>query len=137
MNYTIYEHSTGQISFVVTEQSMIQNRPYIPGNWNANIYYIKDRKAKPYPPTPGNPDNYQWDLATETWILDPVRAAANQRRIRDRLLAQVDRVNPIWYASLTAEQQTQLQDYRSALLAVPQQPGFPGEVSWPQRPAWL
>jgi hypothetical protein len=46
-------------------------------------------------------------------------------------------VNPIWYASLTTEQQTQLADYRQALLDVPAQSGFPENVSWPNKPGWL
>jgi hypothetical protein len=49
----------------------------------------------------------------------------------------VDRVNPIWYVSLGVEQQVALQEYRQALLSVPQQPGFPESVTWPTRPPWL
>ena len=59
------------------------------------------------------------------------------RQSRNQLLAQVDRVNPIWYASLTAEQQTELAQYRQALLDVPQQESFPDNISWPTKPIWL
>ena len=53
------------------------------------------------------------------------------------MLSQVDRVNPIWYASLSAEQQSQLQQYRQDLLSVPEQSGFPGTIAWPTAPTWL
>jgi pyruvate,orthophosphate dikinase len=35
------------------------------------------------------------------------------------------------------ERQVALQEYRQALLAVPQQPGFPDQVIWPTKPSWL
>lgn len=59
------------------------------------------------------------------------------RRIRDQLLAAIDQITPVWYASLTPEQQQELQAYRLALLAVPQQAGFPTAIEWPAKPQWL
>ena len=59
------------------------------------------------------------------------------RTERDQLLFQVDRVNPVWYAALTDQQQTELQTYRQALLDVPQQAGFPTEIDLPAKPTWL
>jgi hypothetical protein len=59
------------------------------------------------------------------------------KNIRNVLLSDVDRVNPIWYASLATDQQQELQAYRQALLAVPQQAGFPESVEWPRKPTWL
>ena len=59
------------------------------------------------------------------------------RSIRDSLLLlEFDpvRCNPLrWYA-LTDDQQTLWLDYRTALLNVPQQPGFPQNVTWPTKP---
>jgi len=59
------------------------------------------------------------------------------RNIRNKLLEKVDRVNPIWYATLTSTQQTELATYRKELLDVPQQSGFPNSILWPSPPAWL
>jgi hypothetical protein len=53
------------------------------------------------------------------------------------MLEDIDRINPIWYASLNTDQQQQLIEYRQALLAVPQQSGFPETVTWPVKPTWL
>lgn len=75
---------------------------------------------------------------------DPVSAdpqvliAARARQKRDSILANtVDRVNPVRYQTLTAEQQQELAAYRQALLDVPSQPGFPDTIIWPANPPWL
>jgi Phage tail assembly chaperone protein len=59
------------------------------------------------------------------------------RSFRNQLLSAVDRINPVWYASLGAQEQTDLVVYRQQLLDVPQQAGFPTQVEWPAKPAWL
>ena len=59
------------------------------------------------------------------------------RHDRDQLLQAVDRVNPIWYSSLSDQQQLELQTYRQELLDVPMQAGFPIDVVWPAKPTWL
>lgn len=59
------------------------------------------------------------------------------RAERDRWLSTVDRVNPIWYNTLTEEERNQLAAYRQALLTVPEQAGFPTQIEWPQKPSWL
>jgi hypothetical protein len=43
----------------------------------------------------------------------------------------------MWYASLTAQEQTELQQFRQELLDITQQPDFPGTVVWPSKPSWL
>ena len=60
------------------------------------------------------------------------------RNARDQLLKDnVDTINPIRYAALTAEQQAELAAYRTALLNVPQQTGWPTTIEWPTKPTWL
>jgi len=55
---------------------------------------------------------------------------------RDTRLAQLDALvgNPLRWASFSAESQAALVAYRQALLDVPQQPGFPQEIDWPEMP---
>jgi len=71
------------------------------------------------------------ELTNATFSADQIRILRNQ------LLQDIDRINPVWYVSLDSEQQQQLQQYRQLLLAVPQQPGFPESVEWPAKPTWL
>jgi len=64
--------------------------------------------------------------------------AAQVRSERDNILATVvDPLvsNPLRWADLTADQQTAWSQYRTDLLAVPQQAGFPTTITWPQEPS--
>jgi len=81
---------------------------------------------------------------TDTFIDDipddsgNILLAIKKRQDRNLVLNQtVDRVNPVWYASLTTEQQAELSAYRQALLDVPNQSGFPDSIIWPPKPTWL
>ena len=58
------------------------------------------------------------------------------REERDALLLEVDAVaaNALRWAALTSEEQALLATYRSDLLDLPQQEGFPSEVTWPVAP---
>lgn len=63
--------------------------------------------------------------------------ASDIRFARDELLVtEVDPIvtNPLRWAELSSTVQQQWTDYRTALLDVPQQSGFPNEVVWPTKP---
>lgn len=107
------------------------------GGPDSSRFYKKNNVVLERPLPPGPVGHYRWDNTNETWQFDAVLASAGVRATRDRLLMAVDRVNPLWYASLGVERQVALQEYRQALLSVPQQPGFPESVTWPTRPPWL
>lgn len=53
------------------------------------------------------------------------------------LREEVDPVitNPLRWAELTTEQQNAWSQYRTDLLNVPQQEGFPNNVTWPTKPS--
>jgi hypothetical protein len=64
--------------------------------------------------------------------------AAEVRGKRDDILATVvDPLvsNPLRWAGLTAAKQTEWTQYRTDLLDVPQQSGFPSTVTWPTEPS--
>ena len=42
--------------------------------------------------------------------------------------------NPLRWADLTSDKQTEWSQYRTDLLAVPQQSGFPTNITWPTKP---
>jgi len=63
--------------------------------------------------------------------------AAQVRSERDRILATVvDPLvsNPLRWSDLTSDNQAEWPRYRTALLNVPQQAGFPHSVIWPTQP---
>lgn len=60
-----------------------------------------------------------------------------QRGYRDMLLTtEVDPIvsNALRWAELTTEQQNAWTQYRTDLLSVPQQAGFPNTITWPTKP---
>ena len=63
-------------------------------------------------------------------------AAAQVRSQRDQLLLEVDAFvgNPLRWADLSSEAQAAWATYRTALLDVPQQVGFPNTITWPTKP---
>ena len=80
------------------------------------------------------------DFVPFSQIEHDVRVATMVRVQRDaKLTNEVDPVvsNPLRWADLSSEEQTEVAAYRTALLDVPQQPGFPSTVSWPTPPACL
>ncbi len=81
-----------------------------------------------------------YDLVNGEWVLDAKKESALlsdiNRTQRNILLAKVDVVtnNPLLWADLTSDKQAEWATYRQALLAVPQQSGFPYNVVWPTKP---
>mgnify|MGYP003659496366 CR=1 FL=1 len=63
-------------------------------------------------------------------------AAAQVRSQRDQLLLEVDAFvgNPLRWAALSSDKQAEWATYRTSLLGVPQQEGFPTTVAWPTKP---
>ena len=63
-------------------------------------------------------------------------AAAQVRADRDGRLTEVDAIagNALRWADLTAAKQAEWSAYRTDLLNVPQQAGFPQTVTWPTEP---
>jgi len=73
----------------------------------------------------------QVDYRNETQKANDTRLFRNQL-----LVAEVDPIvtNPLRWADLSAEKQQEWTDYRTALLNVPQQAGFPNTITWPTKP---
>jgi len=70
------------------------------------------------------------DEEINTYLGDRIRAK------RDQLLKDtVDRLNPIWWNSMTPEKQTEWAVYRQDLLDITSQSGFPQNVVWPTKPS--
>lgn len=68
---------------------------------------------------------------------DLEKLAKDARNERGTILANVvDPLvsNPLRWADLTAEKQAEWAAYRRALLDVPQQEGFPADITWPTQP---
>lgn len=137
MKYTTYNPVTGEIeaTFANEEDTLPSNS--VPGEYSSRTHYWDGQQMQDKPADPSGIVIYKFDYATKTWVLDLEKSIKKLKDIRNEMLQSVDRVNPIWYAALTANQQAELQAYRAALLAVPEQAGFPSQVEWPAKPQWL
>ena len=77
------------------------------------------------------------DFIASTQEARDARLASEQRTVRDNMLQlEVDSIvsNPLRWAALTTEKQNEWAQYRTDLLNVPQQSGFPNSISWPTKP---
>jgi hypothetical protein len=141
--YTLY-NSNGQITMMLHGNDndsidlTLQGQNYIAGNYPADKYYIDNGVAVEKMLDPSTDlQKFTFNYATKKYEIDFAQTTLLTRQHRNSLLSDIDRVNPVWYAALTADQQAELQIYRQALLAVPQQTGFPSQVEWPTKPQWL
>jgi len=68
--------------------------------------------------------------------LDAVLAESIRRERASILTEILDPLvsNPLRWAGLTSSQQTEWTTYRTALLDIPEQSGFPNTISWPTAP---
>jgi hypothetical protein len=126
MNFTVYNPETGEILYNLTcnDQTTadvnLTNCNFIQGTYSGELYYIENNQP-----------------IAKTTQLDTNLLAQSVRKNRNQQLDIIDRINPVWYSSLTTEQQSDLVVYRQQLLDVPQQAGFPTQVEWPSKPVWL
>jgi len=77
------------------------------------------------------------DFTSTTQSEKDSRESAGVRLQRDIILEnEVDKVvsNSLLWAELTTEQQNAWKQYRTDLLNVPQQTGFPYTITWPTKP---
>jgi len=90
-----------------------------------------DEETNEWVPPVAKPDeNAEWDEENLEWIPGDVVLAAQARSQRDALLSQSD-----WTQVPDAPvNQAAWADYRQALRDVPQQAGFPTEITWPVKP---
>ena len=146
MNYTIFDPTTGEIISTMSApsyadiESHLSDKSFIEGNFTGSRFYVDiptttvvEKSTDPSSDTV----KYDWKYDTKSWIVNVQATAELIRSQRSSLLYAIDRINPVWYNSLSAEQQTQLAQYRQLLLDVPQQAGFPTQIEWPTKPNWL
>lgn len=77
------------------------------------------------------------DFTASTQETRNTRLSLAERNVRDgKLVSEVDPIvsNALRWADMTSEKQTEWSQYRTDLLNVPQQSGFPNTISWPTKP---
>jgi hypothetical protein len=106
----------------------------IEGIANPVTQYISDGDVMDMPTKPDS--NHVFDYSTKEWVADLNKAAAAAIEKRNQFLASgPDRVNPMWWASMSTEEQAEVSEYRQALLNITDQAGYPLQIDWPPPPA--
>jgi hypothetical protein len=100
-----------------------------------NQYYsFAEGKVVPMPPKPSN--DYIFDYQSKQWLVDMEGATARALQKRDNLLKDgPDRISPVWWDAMSQSQKDSWVSYRTALLDVPQQSGYPLQIIWPSKPS--
>ena len=140
--YTVFNSNSGEIIITGTAQQeedvaalLSTGQEYLL-EYSTQNQYVSFGAIVSMPPKPS--DDHRFDYATKTWVIDTQGVAARAMVKRNQLLAEgPDRVNPMWWASMSAAEQSDVTAYRQALLDAPQQPGYPLQIDWPPLPAVL
>ena len=78
---------------------------------------------------------YIFDYATKSWAFDRQLAESAALQQRDFLLKDgPDRISPLWWSSMTQEQQDAWSQYRQDLLDITSQQDYPNVIIWPIKP---
>lgn len=80
--------------------------------------------------------DYEAYVAPTQAELDAELAASLRAQRDEKLLMEVDPIvsNPLRWNDLTEAKQTEWAQYRTDLLNLPEQSGFPNTVTWPTKP---
>lgn len=139
VDISVYKES-GQITKCIICQKddatlyLDEGESYIIARSDLCTQYIDKGLVIDMPPRPD--ENYVFDYTSKAWI--PNLPSANERAIskRNQLLADgPDRVNPMWWASMSTAEQAAVTEYRQALLDITNQPGYPMDIEWPEIPS--
>jgi len=110
-----------------------QDEYIIEGTVDPDLYYIVDNAIVELPPKPS--ENHYFDYVAKQWIFDYELADSKAKYTRDRLLAEgPDRISPMWWSSMTEQEQQAWTFYRQALLDITGQADYPEFIVWPIKP---
>ena len=96
--------------------------------------YVKNRTIIPIPARPEGVLAPRFNFATEEWEEDTEELKNAAVGKRDWLLASSD-YTQLADAPMTGGMKQKWAIYRKKLRDVPEQPGFPRDISWPEPPA--
>jgi len=124
---------------------MVENLPDgIVRVWNDPDHHVGENQAVSFAKTP-TLVNGKWIREATVFNITPSTPSENELQGRSELASagrdnllktEVDPVvsNPLLWADLTTEKQAEWTQYRTALLNVPDQAGFPIDITWPTKP---
>jgi len=116
-----FQYQNGQEEFILE------------GKADYNTQYIDNNKVVDMPTKPSG--EYIFNYTSKQWEFDRVTAEKKALQQRNKLLAEgPDRINPIWWASMTTQEQAAWTQYRQDLLDITGQADYPEFIVWPIKP---
>ena len=95
--------------------------------------YVVDGEFIPIPKQPS--EYHVWDWPTLAWIQDRALAEKSVRAKRAMLLSNtVDKINAVRWAVMSESERAEWDTYRTSLLDITEQDGFPFDVIWRSAP---
>lgn len=137
MSYTIFDNDS--IIGVVSHVEDYSGLNYVKGVYDSKDYVVVDGVLLRKPPNPTNEPwhVYDYDKVSNSMVLNIQKTDNKAKEIRRELFKYVDKVNPIWLASMNAVQQLQVANYRQDLLDITKQENYPVDIVWPIVPYFL
>ena len=123
----------GQIEEDVVSLQVGEGENYLLATADFNTQYVEkgiivDMPEKPY-------GEYVFNYDTKQWEFDAVTADLKAKQKRDKLLAEgPDRISPMWWSSMTTQEQMAWTQYRQDLLDITGQADYPEFIVWPIKP---
>ena len=137
IDYTVYDENTGRIirtGYCPEDQYEIQAQGYSValGSYTCDKYYWEGG----FNEIPEKPEGeYVFNYASKQWEFDAVAADSKAKQKRDQLLAEgPDRINPMWWSSMSVVDQEAWTQYRQDLLDITSQTDYPEFIVWPIKP---
>lgn len=110
-----------------------QDEYLLEGKADYATQYIENEIVVDLPTKPNG--EFFFNYTTKQWEFNREVAEKKILKQRDKLLSEgPDRINPIWWNSMTPIQQQEWIYYRQALLDITDQAEYPEFVMWPQPP---
>lgn len=139
INYSIYKVDTGEIIIRGTSTIKEDILPLLTQDTNVifesstNYSYVDNHEIITMPEKPGI--DYIFSYAEKKWVKDIEGMKTKALRQRNNLLAEgPDRISPMWWTSMTEQEQQAWTFYRQALLDITKQADYPEFIVWPIKP---
>lgn len=139
INYSIYKVDTGEIITRGTSTIKEDIYPLLTPETNVvfdastNYSYVENGEIVSMPEKPGI--DYIFSYTEKKWVKDLDGMEKRALKLRDQLLAEgPDRISPMWWASMTTQEQAAWTQYRQDLLDITGQADYPEFIVWPIKP---
>lgn len=137
--YSIYKKDSGQIvlrgtaQFIEDVSKLIDDTTNVIYEQSKDNSFVENGIIIDMPEKPS--DDYIFDYTSKNWIKNIEGIKTKVLLFRDQLLKDgPDRISPLWWSTMTEQEQQSWTKYRQDLLDITTQQGYPESIIWPTKP---